>query len=249
MIGHTRHLHFTELGSTNIKAHDLAQKGEYGPIWISADKQTNGRGRRGREWVSKTGNLYATLLISLPVKPITAMQMSFITALAIFDAAKKCLVNSTADLRLKWPNDVLLNDQKLAGILIETVQSPFNQKTVLAIGCGVNINAAPQRTSYGATCLNDHSDTNITPQIMLNYVDAAMSRWLDVWQYGGNFQSIINAWETCAHSINKQVSLINGSDVITGVFKGLAPDGALILSLPDGKLKHFHAGDVSFRTG
>ena len=249
MIGLTRHLHFTELDSTNLKAHELAENGEFGPLWISADKQTSGRGRRGREWVSQNGNLYATLLISLPVKPITAMQVSFITALAVYEAAAKCFEKPPSNLALKWPNDVLLADEKLAGILIETVKSQSKEKTCLAIGCGVNINSAPDNTSYGASCLNDHAKSQITAQTLLTQIDASMNHWLDVWRYGENFSSIINAWQNRAQSLGKQVSIINGNDVITGIFKGLAPDGALILSLPTGKEQHFHAGDVSFRTG
>jgi len=253
MIGLTRHLHFPQLDSTNLKAHELAEYGEFGPLWISADKQTSGRGRRGREWVSQTGNLYATLLISLPVKPIIALQTSFITALAVYEAVNEVLSKSSqtsaSNLTLKWPNDVLLEDEKLAGILIETVKSQSSDKTCLAIGCGVNIGSAPRDTSYGATCVNDHAESQITAQTLLTQIDESMNHWLDVWRYGENFSSIINAWQNRAHSIGKQVSIINASNVITGTFKGLAPDGALILSLPTGKEQHFHAGDVSFRTG
>lgn len=249
MIGLTRHLYFPELESTNLKAHELAQKGEFGPLWIRAGKQTKGRGRQGRQWISQNGNLYATLLISLPVKPITAMQVSFITALAVYEASAKCLDKPSPNLTLKWPNDVLLADEKLAGILIETIKTHSVDKTCLAIGCGVNINSAPDNTSYGATCLNDHAKTQITAQTLLTQIDISMNHWLDIWGYGDNFSSIINAWQDRAQSIGKQVSIINGNDVITGIFKGLAPDGALILSLPSGKQQLFHAGDVSFRTG
>ena len=240
-------IHLESIDSTNAHARRLAEKGEGGPLWISAQTQTAGRGRRGREWVSETGNLFATHLITLPVPPAIATQISFVTALAIHETCA-ALLPQDAPLTLKWPNDVLLKGKKLAGILLETLPSQNKNQTVLAIGCGVNIAHAPAETPYGATWLNAHIEDLITPGQFINILAPRMSHWLDTWKNSNGFDLICKAWQNRASHVGKTVSLALASQTITGKFTGLASDGALILELPDGIRKHYHAGDVSFRT-
>ena len=114
-----RHLAYEMLGSTNAEALVRARAGERGPLWITAQSQSAGRGRRGNSWISKPGNLYATLLLTEPSAPSVAPQLSFVAALALHDAVAQCAPRLGPLIKVKWPNDLLLGTGKLAGILIE----------------------------------------------------------------------------------------------------------------------------------
>jgi len=218
--------------------------GETGPLWITADCQKAGRGRRGRDWVSEPGNLYASLLLSISVPVAIASQLSFVAALAIYDSAKD-LLPANSPLEVKWPNDLLLENKKLAGILIETIPGPDKAVTTLAIGCGVNLNHAPAQTAYGATWLNTCSTEKVSPAQFFQILDRNMKTWLDIWQNGRQFDLVTKAWQQRTSHIGKTVSLTSAAQTTTGTFLSLAADGALVIQLPDGRQKHFHAGDVS----
>ena len=146
--GH-RVLHFERIDSTNAEARRLAEAGGRGPLWIWADEQTGGRGRMGRSWVSEPGNLYATFLFAIATEQQAATQLSFVAALAVHDMA--AVLRPEWDVRIKWPNDVLVEGAKFCGILAEVVGTA---PTTIAIGCGVNVDHAPQGTAYKVTCLN-----------------------------------------------------------------------------------------------
>src|SRR5712692_3600029 len=120
------------LGSTNAEALSLARQGERGPLWITAERQSAGRGRRGRSWVSAPGNLYASLLLTDPAPPEHWPELSFVAALALHDAVGGRIPGLAARLVLKWPNDLLIDRNKFAGILVE------GEGAAVAIGIGVN---------------------------------------------------------------------------------------------------------------
>src|ERR1043166_8409052 len=114
-----RLLSLDEVGSTNAEAFARARAGERGPLWITARRQTAGRGRRGRAWVSEPGTLYASLLLTDPAPPQRAAELSLVAALAVHDALAERAAVLGPRLTLKWPNDVLCDGAKLAGILVE----------------------------------------------------------------------------------------------------------------------------------
>ena len=145
-----RHRAYGTLGSTNAEALALARAGERGPLWITAQSQSAGRGRRGSHWLSPPGNLYASLLLSEPSPKPVAPQLSFVAALALHDALCVCAPSLAPAFRLKWPNDVLLGPQKLAGILVEGESEPV---FTVVIGFGVNCASHPSGTDFPATDL------------------------------------------------------------------------------------------------
>ena len=147
--------HLTSVDSTNAEALRLAQAGEEGPLWIWADVQEQGRGRRGRRWDSAAGNLYATLLVTLDALPGQAASLSLAAPLAVLATVNDFL---TGDMRarLKWPNDVLLAGRKVAGILVESLTTTCHNRYIFAIGCGLNLRHAPASSRYGATSLSNH---------------------------------------------------------------------------------------------
>src|SRR5581483_12488089 len=125
---------FETIGSTNAEALTRAAAGEHGPLFIAAERQSAGRGRRGRTWISEPGNLHATLLIADPAPPAASPQLCFVAALALHDAVLDgCAGLAPARLKLKWPNDLLLDGMKAAGILIEGTALAGNRIAV-AIG-------------------------------------------------------------------------------------------------------------------
>lgn len=238
----SRLVELDEVDSTNAHAHRLSEAGERGPVWIRANAQSAGRGRKGRHWVSKPGNLYTTLLITPDAPLATLSQLSFVTSLAVYDLAKHVL-GTDADLSLKWPNDVLLKGRKLSGILAETLPVPDAEGVSVAIGCGINLQHAPDDTRYGATCLADHGAMVDPSVIWARYIDA-LSRWLDVWRDSCGFDAIRQVWTDRSNQIGTMICLDLGGKYASGRFQGLAVDGALMLENADGTIQLIRAGDV-----
>src|SRR5882672_11001128 len=139
------------LGSTNAEALACVREGARGPLWITADRQTAGRGRRGNVWNSPPGNLYASLLLIGAAPAARLPELCFVAALALRDAVGAAAPSLAARLNLKWPNDLLLDGAKIAGILIEA--ESVGDKTVTVAGIGVNCAHHPAGTHYPATSL------------------------------------------------------------------------------------------------
>lgn len=228
-----------DVDSTNLEAFRRARAGETGPLWIWAQSQSQGRGRQGREWVSETGNLYATLLLSLNVEPASAAGLSFVAAIAVGDTLAS-LAPQVA-ITHKWPNDILLNGAKTAGILIETELQ--GSRLTAAIGCGLNLTHAPQATRYPATSLAEAGVT-VTPAQALERLASNFATHLGTWNDGRDFAAIRTLWLARAHALGQTVSLNVGAETLTGIFTGLGADGAMILTLANGCTRALHAGEV-----
>lgn len=229
--------HFDRIDSTNLEARRLADDGECGPLWLVADEQTLGRGRLGRSWVSEPGNLYATFFFTSAAGPQAAAQVSFVAALAVHDMVMS-LRPETAP-RIKWPNDVLIGGAKFCGVLPEVVGE---HPTRLAIGCGVNVAHAPAGTPYPVTSLG----RDLAVGAVLDELDLSLARRLAQWEEGRGFASIRSDWAARALGIGGPVTATSGTKQITGTFKGLAADGALMLEEANGTLTPIHSGEVSF---
>ena len=131
---------FDEIDSTNEEARRLGDRGEQGPVWIVAARQTAGRGRRGRAWESPSGNFMGTLYLTPHCGPREAGELSFVAALAVHDAVSSLLPPPLRPaLRLKWPNDLLHERAKLAGILLESSGVAGAEVAWVAIGMGINL--------------------------------------------------------------------------------------------------------------
>jgi BirA family biotin operon repressor/biotin-[acetyl-CoA-carboxylase] ligase len=233
-----RHLRFATLGSTNAEALARARAGERGPLWISAEAQTGGRGRRGKSWVSPPGNLYATLLLTDPSPPALAPQLSFVAGLAVHDAVCACAPNLAP--RLKWPNDLLLDGRKLSGMLIEAESQP---RFSLAIGIGVNCVSHPTDTGYGATDLQANN-VAVAAQDLLLRLAAAMNARLTQWGAGSGFAAIRSDWLDRAANLGETIMVRLPEREITGIFEGIDADGRLLLATPDKTTETVAAGDV-----
>ncbi len=229
------------LPSTNSEALALARRGETGPLWVTARQQTAGRGRRGNAWISVPGNLYATLLVCDPAAPENAPQLSFVAALAVFDA----IVDRAAALRerlaLKWPNDILFGPAKLAGILIES--ETIATRLAVAVGIGVNCMHHPVETTYPATDLAA-AGVAVSAADLFFALSGAMTRRLEQWRRGDDFQSIRTDWLERAVGLGGEMRVRLPNREFVGRAEALDERGRLLLRLPDGTLQTITAGDV-----
>jgi BirA family biotin operon repressor/biotin-[acetyl-CoA-carboxylase] ligase len=249
--------HFAELDSTNAEAMRSAVAGERGPLWITAARQSAGRGRAGRAWESDDGNLYASLLVSLSAPAPKAYQLSLVAGVFVHDAL--CAVLPTAEhgaLRLKWPNDILIGGAKAGGILIEStvvtrerdgLPAPSGEsggmRLAAIIGVGINIASYPEGLDRPATSLAAHGATPAPEALLARIADAA-DHWLSVWRNGEDFAAIRKAWLMRAHPIGERMSVNTGSERVTGTFEGLDADGGLLIDAGAG-IRRFAFGDVS----
>ena len=236
-------LTFDTLDSTNAEARRRAEAGEAGPLWIAARVQTAGRGRRGRAWSTGEGDLAATLLTITDRAPADAARFAFVAALATADLA--ALYVPEALVRLKWPNDLLLDGRKASGVLIESGARP-DGRLWLAIGIGVNLRHAPD-AERPATALADHLRADVaatpTPNIALSQLAKAFARRTALWDQDG-FAAIARAWTARAAHLGEPCEARLPGETVTGVAEGLEPDGALRLRLSDGAVRRITAGDV-----
>jgi BirA family transcriptional regulator, biotin operon repressor / biotin---[acetyl-CoA-carboxylase] ligase len=232
---------FDEIDSTNEEARRLALAGERGPLWITAARQSAGRGRRGRGWVSPTGNLSATLLLA-PGRPANeCAQLSFAAALAASDAVQ----SFGAEARVKWPNDVLANGAKLAGILLESASQGGADPAWLAVGIGINLKHHPSDTEFPATSLAAIGIPAPEPREALLRLAASFAKWYDIWRSQG-FAPIRDAWLARAAGLGTRIRarLTNGETM--GVFEGIDANGALLLREAQDRVRTIAAGEVFF---
>jgi BirA family transcriptional regulator, biotin operon repressor / biotin---[acetyl-CoA-carboxylase] ligase len=231
---------FDTLDSTNAEARRLAPT-QPTPLWITAASQTAGRGRRGRAWESPSGNLAATLLIR-PERPLAQWaQLSFAAAIATADMAAQFAPQ--ARMAVKWPNDVLGDGRKVAGILLEVV-GPSSADQALAIGIGVNLAAYPGDTEFPAISLAALGARPILPPQALGVLAQNFAGWYDIWRADG-FAPIRDAWLARAAGLGQRIRARLPDREQTGVFEGIDADGALLLS-EAGRTTTIAAGDVFF---
>jgi BirA family biotin operon repressor/biotin-[acetyl-CoA-carboxylase] ligase len=234
---------YEEIDSTNAEARRRAEAGEGGPVWITAVRQTAGRGRRGRAWSTETGNLAATLLTTTDASPAEAAQLSFVAALAACDLADTCLGSEAA--RLKWPNDVLVFGKKAVGILVES-GARADGRLWLAVGVGVNLAHAPQAVERPAASFAEHmAGPPPQPAAAMVVLADRFEAWRRLWATQG-FAPIAEGWTARAHGLGERCEARLPNRTISGVAEGMDPDGALRLRLDDGSLERITAGDVFF---
>jgi BirA family biotin operon repressor/biotin-[acetyl-CoA-carboxylase] ligase len=236
----------TEVDSTNSEAARLAP-GLAQPTWIFAHRQTSARGRRGRDWVSPAGNFGATLVMRSSGPPAEAAQRSFVAALALADALA-AVAGPGATITLKWPNDVLLNGGKVAGILLESA-GQGGVVSHLAIGVGVNLAHAPppgalEPGAHAPVSLLGETGIRIAPEEFLPPLANAYDRWeRQLRTYG--FAPIRTAWLSRAARVGQKITARTVNETIEGTFETIAEDGALVLVTPEGR-RVIPAADVYF---
>lgn len=237
---------FETLESTNAHAASLAP-GLTGPAWVIAGEQTAGRGRRGRPWQSPRGNFYGSLVMRPEGAADQAALRSFTAALALHDACVD-LTGLPQAFALKWPNDVLLNDGKLAGILLEA-SGQGSGLSHLVIGIGVNLIAAPPPDAMepGAVppvSLLSETGIRVSPERFLTHLAAAFARWEAQFQLAG-FAPLRTAWLGRAARLGQRIRARTGTVERHGIFETVDGSGALVLNM-DGQREIIPAAEVFF---
>jgi BirA family biotin operon repressor/biotin-[acetyl-CoA-carboxylase] ligase len=216
----------------------LAATGAAEGLWLRAERQSSGRGRQGRAWVSPVGNHSASTLVRLRANDPPAATLALVAAIAVEDAVSAYLGNvAQSRPMLKWPNDLLIAGAKVSGILLERAGD------AVVIGVGVNLARHPDGLDRPTTSLSAHGITP-DPADFAETLAESFARWLARWR-GEGIAPIRQRWLDRAHPIGTALTaaLPDGS-AIEGLFQGLDPDGALILRLADGSTRVIHAADI-----
>lgn len=236
------HVHIEAVDGTNAEAMRRVLAGARAPLWITADRQTAGKGRSGRTWTSRPGNLFVSYVAAVNCPPAKAGQLSLVAGVAVHDAITRA--GGAAGLRLKWPNDILIGPAKAGGILIESTVRPGEAGAVAVIGIGLNLVSAPENLGRAATFLAQHG-LELSPQGALCFLAHTMKDWMTKWDDGAGFVEVREAWLERAGAIGEPLTVHAGATPVSGRFAGLDDRGALLLDSGDGRQLSFSFGDVS----
>ena len=236
---------FESVGSTMAEARALAEQGEEAApdgtlVW--AREQTDGKGRRGNRWESPKGGFYSSLIVRPDVTPMRAAELGFVTGCAVFDTIGE-VCEPGFECRLKWPNDILVNDGKIGGLLLETKGEAGKPVDWVIIGLGVNLRQHPADTAYPATDFVNEQQT-IPDTVFLEAYARHFMEWAERWVTDG-FEAIRGHWRWRAKGIGKPITVRLGTETLEGVFEDIGDDGSLILD-QDGRRRTITAGEVFF---
>ncbi len=231
------------LDSTQDEAKRLAREGAPDGTLVVAGEQTAGRGRKGRAWTSPPGNLYASAVLRPDCPAAHGAQLGFVAATALGEALETLLPRG-AEIRYKWPNDVLVGERKIAGILLESSLTPRGAIDWAVLGLGVNVASHPSDAAFPATHIEAEGGRDATPGAILSAFAHAFARVRGAWRDHG-FAPLRRIWLERAWRLGEEVSVRTGAeDRVTGVFRDLSADGAMVLRLAGGGERSLSYGDV-----
>lgn len=239
-----RRLALDHVGSTNTEAMALAHKGDGGNLWVTARRQLKGKGRRGRQWVSEAGNLYASLLLIDPAPKDALANLPLVAAVGVYDALRPYFAQTPQALAIKWPNDILVDGAKINGILLE---SSFlsDRRLAVVIGCGINCVHHPDNPHYPATDLAS-CGFDVPFEDLFAGLAVSMANAIALWNRGAGFAAIRERWLLAARGVGEQVTINHTDGEVTGMFEEIDHDGYLCLKLDDGTRQKISAGDLFF---
>ncbi len=212
------------------RARDGASEG----CWIRAERQISGRGRQGRAWSSDTGNLSASTLVRVHPGDPPAPTLALVAAVALHESVTVAVPG--LDVRIKWPNDLVVGDAKLSGILLE------RQGDAVVVGFGVNLRSAPSIADRATVSVASLIGTAPTPADFLDILADLMTYWIATWRSAG-LEPVRQRWLAAAHPIGAALRVRSGNTAVDGLFAGLDRDGGLLLRTAE-TVRTVHAGDV-----
>ncbi len=236
---------FDTINSTNTLAMELAGRGCSEGTVIIADEQTGGKGRLGRKWLSPSGkNLYMSIILKPAVSPRDATILTLFSAVACTSAIRKI---SSIPASIKWPNDIMVSDRKLGGILTE-IKADMDRIFHAVIGIGININIEaddmPDEIKAIATSIKNETGDVLSRTKVAVEILREMDRWYSILLSSGK-KPIIEEWLRLSSTIGKAVRVTIGDKVFTGIAGNIDDEGMLMLKLPDNTVKKISAGDVT----
>lgn len=238
--GHFTLIALDDIDSTNAEAVRLAHDGAADGTLVWAKRQSAGKGRRGRTWTSEEGNLYCSMVLRPKVSAAQCMQLGFVTANVVADTVMSVLPRH-AYVYCKWPNDVLIEGKKAAGILLEAGPMVDGQPDWLVIGVGINIKHHPADTEFPATNLDTEGGGDTVENLLVAFCRRFMSSMV-TWRNLG-FADARRVWLARAWKIGHPITVRLDSETLEGTFRALDGDGTLLLDTPTGE-RRITAGDV-----
>lgn len=225
-----------EVGSTNDEAKNLTRGANGAKYVVTAKKQSNGRGRRGRSWIGLDGNLFMSMALEVELKDMG--QMVFLVSLSLMETLRRLFPE--IDICLKWPNDVLVNDCKISGILLEKGEGDY-----LVIGMGVNIAASPKIEGiiYPTRSLKDSGFVTDRLSLLKAYLQTFDENYRQWCRQG--FENIRNRWLENAKNLGKEILVHMNDGDKTGIFTGVDGNGTLLLQCGE-KIEKIYAGDIFY---
>lgn len=227
--------------STNEEAARLAREGAPAGTLVWAKSQLGGKGRRGREWISPGGNLYMSLILRPNILLTQAPQLSFVAAVAVFNALCFTLPQ-TAKIHMKWPNDILVEGKKIAGILLES-SAQGDMLEWLVVGIGVNVASSPGKVSFPSTSLHESGATHASVEGVLKHFTDSFKRVMEEWS-GEGFAPVRKRWLEFAWCLGEKIEVKTEQELLQGRFADLDESGALVLETGKGEKRVLTAADV-----
>src|ERR1700726_3648685 len=243
---------FDQIGSTNTEAMARARDGERGPMWFVTSEQTAGRGRRNRPWIAPRGNLASSILEVIDVSPPVAATLGFAAGIALETALRKVSGKASPNsagtehmkFSLKWPNDVVAGQKKLAGILLEA-EAVADNRLAVVVGIGTNVVAAPEGTPTPATSLAALG-VHIGAEELFATLSDTWAEFRGIWDGGRGFAEIRRLWLERAAGLGQPVAIHSGGAAVEGAFDTTDETGCLSGRAPEGGRVPISAGDVYF---
>ncbi len=241
---------FSETGSTNTDAKRFAEMGEPHGTTVVADMQTAGKGRRGRGWQSPAGtSAYFTILLRPDFAPDKASMITLVMALSVAQATEKL---TNLDVKIKWPNDIVVNKKKICGILTEMSTTPeMNEIQYVVVGVGVNANNTPEHFSEEvrkmATSLKMETGKQISRAVLIEQILTYFEQNYEVFRKTLDMSGLQAAYQEHLINIGAQVRVLDPAGEYTGISKGIDSFGELIVEKDDGESVRVYAGEVSVR--
>jgi len=243
VLGKKEIFHYTEIDSTNARAVAMADQGAPEGTLVVAERQACGRGRRGRTWFSPPADgIYASLILRPSLLPREAPQITFLTAVAAAEAIHDC---TQLDVRIKWPNDLLVNGKKFAGILTE-IHADRDVLHYAVVGIGINVNTSgfPEEISDRATSLLIETGRRFSRAALLrDYLREEESRLIQLRTKG--FAPILARWKELADTIGRSIRVEMTGATCEGWAEDVDPEGVLILRDRKGRCHRILSGDVA----
>ena len=234
--------YFREVDSTNEVAKKLAREGAPEGTVIIAESQSRGKGRRGKKWISPLGGAWLSIILRPNTLPINAPQLTFIAGIA---AAQTIKDEYGLDAGIKWPNDVLIDNKKVCGVLTE-ISTEIDTIDYIVTGIGIDanidVNLLPPELRDTTTSIKSELDHDISRMILVQKFLGNFETMYDEFNKG-NFQEILRKWRQLSKTIGRQVEIRKGTEFIRGEAVGVNSKGALILELEDGTLQKIISGE------
>ncbi len=241
VIGHDIH-YFNEVDSTNEVAKYLAEKGAEDGTVVVAETQNKGKGRRGKTWISPPGGIWMSVILRPEIPPHRASQLTLVTGVVVAKTIKEEL---NIDVGIKWPNDILIGDKKVCGILTE-VNATMDKVNYLVVGIGIDMNVdvpmLPSDLQKGATSLKNELDTEINGALL---VQKFLLKFENIYNdfKDGKLPEILNEWRAMSSTIGTSVEVRTRGKRVQGYAVGINGEGILILEMEDGSLRKMISGE------